>query len=234
MSESESYAKAEFFRKPNLSEYLPNVPKCGLNTRHDNREVTLIHLTRAQTLRSDKCATGSIHEIGQTNLIQVMKNSVCPKAKVIRRPNFSEYLPNVPKWHLFIWRERILCALTNAPPVQSIQTGQWLSTLFHANCSDAQVYVLHPRQFIFALSCRRRSFLQYYNPLSAKKDIIIINLKSDLRFYSWRVCIVMFLELSILIDIWSSFRVLSELSPWVITRWIKKIMPTNPSFQKQT
>ena len=31
MSESESYAKAEFFRKPNLSEYLPNVPKCGLN-----------------------------------------------------------------------------------------------------------------------------------------------------------------------------------------------------------
>ena len=30
----------QFFRKPNLSEYLPNVPKCGLNTRHDNREVT--------------------------------------------------------------------------------------------------------------------------------------------------------------------------------------------------
>ena len=27
----------QFFRKPNLSEYLPNVPKCGLNTRHDNR-----------------------------------------------------------------------------------------------------------------------------------------------------------------------------------------------------
>ena len=61
MSESESYAKAEFFRKLNLSECLPNVPKCGLNTRHDNREVTLIHLTRAQTLRSDKCGTGSIH-----------------------------------------------------------------------------------------------------------------------------------------------------------------------------
>ena len=40
MSESESYPKAEFFRKPNLSKNLPNVPKCGLNTRHDNREVT--------------------------------------------------------------------------------------------------------------------------------------------------------------------------------------------------
>ena len=51
MSESESYPKAEFFRKPNLSEYLSDVPKCGLNTRHDNREVTLIHLKRAQTLR---------------------------------------------------------------------------------------------------------------------------------------------------------------------------------------
>ena len=25
-----------------------------------------------------------------SNLIQAMKNSVCPKAKVIRRPNFSE------------------------------------------------------------------------------------------------------------------------------------------------
>ena len=56
------------FRKPNLSEYLPNVPKCGLNTRHDNREVTLIHLTRAQTLRSDKCATGSIHANGSMTI----------------------------------------------------------------------------------------------------------------------------------------------------------------------
>ena len=65
------------------------------------------------------------------------------------------------KWHLFIiWQERKLCALTNAPPVQSTQTGQWLSTLFHANCSAAQVYVLYPRQFIFAPSCRRRPFLQ--------------------------------------------------------------------------
>ena len=54
MSETETYPKAEFVR-------IPNVPKCGLNTRHDNREVALIHLTRAQTLRSDKCATGSIH-----------------------------------------------------------------------------------------------------------------------------------------------------------------------------
>ena len=44
----------QFFRKPNLSEYLRNVPKCGMNTRHDNREVALPHLTQTQTLRSDK------------------------------------------------------------------------------------------------------------------------------------------------------------------------------------
>ena len=34
----------QFFRRPNLFEYLPNVSKCGLNTRHDNREVALTHL----------------------------------------------------------------------------------------------------------------------------------------------------------------------------------------------
>ena len=53
---------------PNLSEYLPNVPKCGLNTRHDNREVAVIHLKRAQPLRSDKCATGSIHANGSMTI----------------------------------------------------------------------------------------------------------------------------------------------------------------------
>ena len=136
--------------------------------------------------------------IKNSNLIQAMKNSVCPKAKVIRKPNFSEsricpniyrnrkhdmiirevtwsdtysifqkaefvriFCPNIyrmfrsmdwthdmiiVKWHLLIWHKRKLCALTNAPPVQSTQTGQWLSTLFHANYSAAQVYVLHPRQ----------------------------------------------------------------------------------------
>ena len=126
--------------------------------------------------------------IKKSNLIQAMKNNVCPKATVIiprpnffenwicpkihrmfrsvdwthdmivvkwregtviqyfRKPNLSEYLPNVPecglntghsmvKWHLFIWHERKLVALTNAPPVQSTQTGQWLSTLFHARRS---------------------------------------------------------------------------------------------------
>ena len=158
-----------------------------------------------------------------SNLIQAMKSRVCPKPKVIRRPNlsksricpniyrmfwsvdwthdviivkwrevtwsdtysifrkaeFARICPNIyrmfrsvdwtyemiiVKWHLFIWHVRKLCPLTYAPPVQSTEAGPWLSTLFHvnfhANCSAAQVYVLHPRQFIFALSCRRLSFLQ--------------------------------------------------------------------------
>ena len=156
-----------------------------------------------------------------SNLIQAMKNNVCPKATVIRRPHFSEnriclkiyrmfrsvdwthdmiivkwqlfnfsesrICPNIyrmfrsadwthdmiiVKWHLFIWHERTLGALTNAPPVQSSQTGQWLSRLFHANCSAAQVYVLYPRQFIFVLSCRRHHFCRYYNPQSARNDIL--------------------------------------------------------------
>ena len=41
------YPKDEFHRTP-------NVPKGALNTRHDNREVTLTHLTQSQILRSDK------------------------------------------------------------------------------------------------------------------------------------------------------------------------------------
>ena len=90
--------------------------------------------------------------IKNSNLIQAMKNNVCPKATVIRRPNFSEnriclkiyrmfrsvdltHDIVMVKWHLFIWHERKFDALTNAPPVQSTQTGQWLSTLFHARRS---------------------------------------------------------------------------------------------------
>ena len=47
LTEGRIYPKAEFHR-------MPSVSKCGLNTRHDNREVTLTHLTQAQILRSDK------------------------------------------------------------------------------------------------------------------------------------------------------------------------------------
>ena len=55
---------ANVIRRP----IFPQFPNCGFNKRHDNREVTLILLTRAQTLRSDKCATGSIHANGSMTI----------------------------------------------------------------------------------------------------------------------------------------------------------------------
>ena len=112
---------------------MPNFPKCGFNTRHDDREVTLI---------------------------EFFESRICANIyRMFRSVDWTHDMIIV-KWHLFIWHERKLCALTNAPPVQSTQTGQWLSTLFHANCSAAQVYVVYPRQFIFAPRCRRRPFMQ--------------------------------------------------------------------------
>ena len=78
MSESESYPKAEFFRKPNLSEYKQDVSNRRLNTRHDSREVTLTHLKRAQTLRSNKCANGSIHVNGSIHANGSMTINVIP------------------------------------------------------------------------------------------------------------------------------------------------------------
>ena len=55
MSETEISPKAECIRKPNLTECrIVRSSEVGLNTRHDNREVALTHLTQAQTLCSDK------------------------------------------------------------------------------------------------------------------------------------------------------------------------------------
>ena len=110
MSESDSYPKAEFFRKPNLSKNSPNVPKCGLNRRHDNREVK-----------------------GQ--IFSFSARRICPNIYRMYRSADWTHDMIIVKWHLFIWHERKLGALTNAPPVQSTQTCQWLSTLFHARRS---------------------------------------------------------------------------------------------------
>ena len=87
-----------------------------------------------------------------------------PKAEFHRMFRSSDWTHDmiIVKWHLLIWHKRKLFALTNRPPAQSTQTGQWQSRLFHANRSAAQVYVLHPWQFIFAPSCRRRSVLQVF------------------------------------------------------------------------
>ena len=141
-----------------------------------------ISLSWNQAFMVKACLNQEIMKI--LNLIQEkIKNNACPRPKFNRRPNLSQcrISPNVPKfrsvdwthdmiivkWHLLIWHQRKFYALTNRPPAQSTRTGQWLSTFFHANCSAAQVYVLHPWQFIFVPSCRRRSVLQVF--LSPKR-----------------------------------------------------------------
>ena len=128
--------KAKVIRRPSVPKAELSELWYGFSTRHDNREVTLI---------------------------EFFESRICSNIYRMSRSFRSVYWTHdtiIVKWQLFIWHERKLCALTNAPPVQSTQIGQLLSTLFHANCSAAQVYVLHPGQFIFALRCRRRSFLQ--------------------------------------------------------------------------
>ena len=106
------------------SRICPNVPKCGLNTRLDNCEVAWSY----------------------TYSFFRKTEFVCPNINRMFRSLDWTHDMIIVKWHLLIWHKRKLCALTNAPPVQSTQTDQWLSTLFHANYSAAQVYVLHPRQ----------------------------------------------------------------------------------------
>ena len=126
MSESDSYPKAAFFRKPNLSKNSPNVPKCGLNRRHDNREVTW--RDRYSVFPQDEFDV-------KGQIFGFSARRICPNIYRMYRSADWTHDMIIVKWHLFIWHERKLGALTNAPPVQSTQTGQWLSTLFHARRS---------------------------------------------------------------------------------------------------
>ena len=57
-----------FFRKAEFVRIFTEYSEVWIDTRHDNREVALTHLTQAQTLRSDKCATGSIHTNGSMTI----------------------------------------------------------------------------------------------------------------------------------------------------------------------
>ena len=112
--------------------------------------------------------------IKNSNLIQAMKSSLCPKPKVIRRPNFSgcriypNILPNVPKCGLntrhdnreVTSREQTLHSDKCATGSIHTNGSMTINVIPYANCSAAQVYVLHPGQLIFAQNCRRRSFLQ--------------------------------------------------------------------------
>ena len=67
-------------------------------------------------------------------MMQAMKKSVFPRANVISEDRIfpkAEFVRKstecsevwIEQWHLFIWHERKLCALRNAPQVQSTQKG---------------------------------------------------------------------------------------------------------------
>ena len=72
MSDSECFPKADFFRKPNFSKF----PNCGFNTRHDNREVTLIEFLESRILSEylpnvPKCGLNTRHDNREVTLIHL-------------------------------------------------------------------------------------------------------------------------------------------------------------------
>ena len=144
-----------------------------------NQEIIKIWIWSGKKLR--------ITHVRDRNLTE---GRIYPKAEFDRIPNVPKIRSVdwthdmiIVKWHLLIWRKRKLCALTNRPPAESTRTGQWLSTLFHANCSPAQVYVLTSWQFIFALSCRRRSVLQVCLSSESQEGYF----KTFLRMWWWQM-----------------------------------------------
>ena len=128
----------------------------------------------------DSCKKLRITHVRDRNLIE---GRIYPKAEFDRIPNVPKFRSVdwthdmiIVKWRLFIWHERKLCALTNRPPVQSTRTGPWLSTLFHANCSAAQVYVLHA-----PLAIHDRSKLQ------ATMSFAVISFLWALKRIFWKI-----------------------------------------------
>ena len=113
-SESRIFPKAKFVRIfAECSEvWIGGLNVGGLNARHDNR----------------------LSDV-KWHLFNFFESRICTNIyRMFRSVDWTHDMIIV-KWHLFIWHERKLCALTNAPPVQSTQTGQWLSTLFSASRS---------------------------------------------------------------------------------------------------
>ena len=135
MSESDSnYPKAEFFRKLNLSKNSPNVPKCGLNTRHDSREVTW---------------RDSYSIFPKTEFVRIFTECSGVRIEHTTQWWWSDTYSFDTSAHLALWQMR-----HRFNPRKRVNDYQLYSMI------GAHVYVLYHRQLIFALSCRRRSFLQ--------------------------------------------------------------------------
>ena len=124
-----------------------------------------------------------------SNLIQAMKNSVCPKAKVIRRPNFSEsrIYPNINRMFRSVdWTHDMIIVKWH----YSFDTSANFSLWQMRHRFNPRKRVNHYRRYsmltvlpLSSMSCTlgNSSSLQaagddhscrYYNPLSAKKDIL--------------------------------------------------------------
>ena len=134
MSESDSYPKAEFFRKPNLSKNSPNVSKCGLNRRHDNREVTW----------RDRYSV-----FPQDEFVRIFTECTEVRIEHTTWQSWSDTYSFDTSANLALWQMR-----HRFNPRKRVNDYQRYSML------GAQVYVLYHRQFIFVLSCKRRSFSQ--------------------------------------------------------------------------
>ena len=114
LSQGRFFLKAEFSRKPNF----PKFPNCGFNTRHDNREATLIEFFQSRIC--------SVFEYFVRIFTQCseMWTEMWIEHRTVNWTHDMTIVKLIVKWHLLIWHERKLCALTNAPPVQSTQMGQ--------------------------------------------------------------------------------------------------------------
>ena len=122
-------------------------------------------------------------------LIQAMKNSVCPKAKVIGRPNFSQsrIYPNINRMFRSVdWTHDMIIAkwhysFDTSANFALLQMRHWFNPRkrVHGYRRHSMLTVLQLRSMYCTLgnssslqaagddhSCR------YYNPLSARKDIL--------------------------------------------------------------
>ena len=125
----------------------------------------------------------------ETYLIFQKAEFVCPNIyRMFRSVDWTHDMIIV-KWHLLIWHKRKLCALTIAPTVQSTQTGQWLSTLFHANYSAAQSMSCTLGNTSSLWAAGDDHFAGITIPLSAKKDILKVFVYLMMRNVMVKTCL---------------------------------------------
>ena len=144
MSDSECYPKSDFIRKPNF-------PNCGfnINTRHDNREVTVIEFFESRVSPN----------IYRMFLYRMFRSVDWTHDMIIVKWHSLDTSANFVLWqmrHRFNPRKRVndyqRYSMLTVLPLRSMSCTLGNSSSLQAAGDDH--------------SCR------YYNPLSAKKDIL--------------------------------------------------------------